>query len=74
MAITDTVRLDFQVFSEGDPKILAVFDTSTWGILENRPAIIEIKTPNREMPIVVDFEKGKSNVFNSSNRCLFSLI
>ena len=42
MALLDTINLDFQVLSTGDPKILAIVDTSVWGFIEDKPAIIEI--------------------------------
>lgn len=70
MAITDTVNIDFQVVATGNPKTLAVMDTSTWGILESKPAIIEITTPNKTREITHYFEKNKVNVFNSSNLLL----
>ena len=67
MAITDTINIDFQVFSTGDPKLLIIMDTSTWGLLEDKAAIIEIIPPGSAEERVYSFEKGKNNVFNSSN-------
>src|SRR5690554_4619791 len=73
MAITDTISIDFQVVPTGNPKTLAVMDTSTWGILEDRPSIIEIIPPNKEEPITHYFEKGKVSIFNSSNLLLSNI-
>ena len=70
MALLDTINLDFQVLSTGDPKILAIVDTSVWGFIEDKPAIIEIITPGTTSPKVYNFVKGKSNIFNSSNLLL----
>lgn len=67
MAITDKIRLDFQVFSEGNPEILAVMDTSIWGAIVDKPSIVEITTPGSSKTRTYNFVKGKSNVFNSSN-------
>lgn len=67
MAILDNIRLDFQVLSTGDPKILVIIDTSVWGFIENKPSIIEITPPGSSKTRTYNFVKGKSNVFNSSN-------
>ena len=67
MALLDNINLDFQVLSTGDPKILVVIDTSVWGFIEDKPAIIEITPPGTTKVKVYNFVKGKSNVFNSSN-------
>lgn len=67
MAITDKINLDFQVFATGDPNLLIIVDTSVWGIIEDKPAIIEVTTPGTNKTYVADFEKGQVNVFNSSN-------
>jgi hypothetical protein len=45
-------------------------DTSSWGIIEDKPSIIEIIPPNTTTPIVHFFEKGENNIFNSSNLML----
>jgi hypothetical protein len=67
MALLDHINLDFQVLSTGDPKILVVIDTSVWGAIEDKPAIIEITPPGTTKVRIYNFVKGKSNVFNSSN-------
>ena len=73
MAVTDTINIDFQIIPTGNPKTLAVMDTSVWGILENRPSIIEIIPPNKEEPVTHYFEKSKVSIFNSSNLLLSSI-
>jgi len=67
MAVTDKIELNFQFFSTGDPKTLVIIDTSIWSFIENKPSIIEIISPGNTTPIVYNFLKGKSNIFNSSN-------
>lgn len=67
MALLDNINLDFHILSTGDPKILVVLDTSVWGFIEDKPAIIEIMTPGSTKVRTYNFVKGKSNVFNSSN-------
>lgn len=72
MAILDSINLDFQVVSAWDPKVLIVMDTSVWGYIEDKPAIIEIIVPGSSKVKTFDFEKGKCNIFNSSNLLLSS--
>lgn len=67
MDVTDKIQLDFQLFSTGDPKLLIIIDTSIWSFIEDKTAIIEITPPGIENPIVYNFLKGKTNVFNTSN-------
>lgn len=70
MAITDKIKIDFQFFSTGDPKLLVISDTSVWSYIEEKPAIIEIVSPNSYAAVVYNFVKGKNNIFNSSNLML----
>lgn len=70
MAILDKINLDFQVINTSNPKILVVSDTSVWGAIEDKPAIIEIVVPGSSKIKTYNFVKGKSNVFNSSNLLL----
>lgn len=67
MAILDKINLDFHVLSTGDPKLLAIIDTSVWGAIEDKPAIIEIILPGMVEPRIYNYIKGKTNTFNSSN-------
>lgn len=70
MAILDTVNIDFQMISSGDPKTLIVMDTSVWGFIEEKPSIIEIVVPGSQTPKIYNFVKNKTNIFNSSNLLL----
>ena len=70
MAALENISLDFQVFGTNDPKLLVVVDTSIWGIIEDKPSIIEITPPNTTKMVTYTFEKGKTNIFNSSNLLL----
>ena len=63
----EPINIDFQFISTGDPKVMIILDTSTWGIIENKPAIIEIVPPNKTKALVYSYQKLKTNVFNSSN-------
>lgn len=67
MAVTDKISLDFQFLGTGDPKKLIIIDTSVWGFIEDKPAIIEITVPGATNPVVYNFVKNSVNIFNSSN-------
>lgn len=73
MAVLELTTIDFQVISTGNPKYLIIFDTSIWGSIANQPATIEIIPPNKITPVVSIFEKGKTNVFNTSNLLLSTI-
>jgi hypothetical protein len=68
------IKLNFQVLDSGDPEILLVADYSRWRVIKNMPAYLEIKTPNRDEPIVSVFAKEKTNGFNSLSLNLSSHI
>lgn len=72
MAATKNIDIDFQVLKTGDPKKLIVCDTSVWGIVEDKPAIIEIFTPTEKL-VKHYIAKNKNNVYNSSNLYLGSI-
>lgn len=59
------INLDFEVISTNNPKTLRVADQSEWGILADRPAIIEIIPPGEENPYTYYLGKNQLNVFNS---------
>lgn len=59
------INLDFEVVSTNNPKTLRVADQSEWGILADRPAIIEIIPPGKENPYTYYLGKNQLNVFNS---------
>ena len=58
MRILDKINLDFQVLSAGDPKILVVMDTSVWGFIEDKPAVIDILLPGSTKIRTFNFIKG----------------
>lgn len=70
MAILDKIDIDFQLYSAGDPKLLVIIDTSVWGAIEEGISIIEITPPSSAKKKTYIFDKGKTNVFNSSNLLL----
>lgn len=61
----NNIHLDFEVIGSYNPKTLRVADQSEWGILADRPAIIEIKRPGSEELYTYYFGKNQLNVFNS---------
>lgn len=61
----NNIHLDFEVIGSYNPKTLRVADQSDWGILADRPAIIEITPPGAEEPFVYYLGKNQLNVFNS---------
>lgn len=61
----NNINLDFEVIGSYNPKTLRVADQSEWGILADRPAIIEIKRPGSEEVYTYYLGKNQLNVFNS---------
>lgn len=61
----NNIHLDFEVISTNNPKTLRIADQSEWGILADRPAIIEIVPPKDENKYVYYLGKNQLNVFNS---------
>lgn len=61
----NNIHLDFEVIGSYNPKTLRVADQSEWGILADRPAIIEIKRPGSEEIYTYYLGKNQLNVFNS---------
>ena len=61
----NNINLDFEVIGSYNPKTLRVADQSEWGILADRPAIIEIKRPGSEEIYTYYLGKNQLNVFNS---------
>lgn len=56
----DRVEMDFDVLNILDPKKFIVSDSSSWGMLSTRPAIIEIMIPG--FPDVRTFYLGKNQL------------
>lgn len=63
----DEIVIDFQVLPTQDPRILSVYDLSTWGHIADKPAVIEIYTPAEKDPVVLPYTKCAINTFNSVN-------
>ena len=61
----NNIHLDFEVIITNNPKTLRIADQSEWGILADRPAIIEIVPPEDENKYVYYLGKNQLNVFNS---------
>jgi len=59
------IDIDFTVYS--DPYYINVVDSSSWGVIESQPSIIEVTLPGYKTPITHYFDKGKVNIFNSHN-------
>lgn len=59
------IKLSFQVEDTHNPKNLRVVDESVWGLIEDRPAIIEILVPGFQTPSVHYFAKRQVNIFTS---------
>lgn len=68
-----SINIDFSVYDNHDPRTLSILDYSTWGIIEEKPAIIEIVPAGFSKPIVYYFQKGKNNIFNTYNLHLQSI-
>lgn len=63
----NNIDLNFEVVSTNNPMTLRVADQSEWGILSERPAIIEITAPGKKDPAVYYLGKNQINVFNSKS-------
>lgn len=61
------INIDFQILTTHDPKVITIVDTSEWGLIETKPAIIEIIVPGETKPSVHFFQKHKVTVLNSKN-------
>lgn len=62
-----SIDIDFSILPLVDPYKIVVADTSDWGHIEDKPAIIEILMPGEENPITHYFDKRAVNIFNSYN-------
>lgn len=58
------IHIDFSIHSS--PYYLKVVDLSVWGLIENKPSIIEITLPGYANQVVKFYDKNKLNVFNSN--------
>jgi hypothetical protein len=65
METVGQIKIDFEIFETGNPKILSIADTSNWLYAENKPAYISIKLPGSSKFITTPFKKWAVNNFNS---------
>lgn len=65
MEVVGQIKVDFQVFETGNPKILSIADTSNWLYAENKPSYISIKLPGSKKEKTFTFKKWAINNFNS---------
>lgn len=75
------INVDFQIIHTDDPKVLVIADTSEWGVIKDKPTIIEVTVPGSRRKVTHYFQQGKINVLNSSSlgincgaKCLEDLI
>lgn len=59
------VNIDFQIIDTSDPRYMIIADTSEWGGIEGKPAVIEIQVPGVVEPAIHYFDQKSVNVFNS---------
>lgn len=67
MSTKKSVRLDFQIISTGDPKYISLVDYSQWGLIEDKPAIIEVTVAGASTPVVLSFTKNSQTIFTTKN-------
>jgi len=58
------IHIDFSIHT--NPYYLKVVDLSVWGLIKEKPSIINILLPGYEKPVVKFYDKNKLNVFNSN--------
>lgn len=56
--------VDFRITS--DLYFIKVADFSSWGLIEDKPSIIEITLPGDSSPVTKYFDKHKTNIYNSN--------
>lgn len=61
----ENIDIDFEILKTHNPKSLLVVDTSRWGVVKDKPSIIEITLPGEEVPVVHYFGKERVNVYDS---------
>lgn len=64
---TSAVNIDFEVLRTNSCKSLKILDLSHWANAQDDAAYIEITTPGQVNPVTHVFQKGKLNVYNTSN-------
>lgn len=67
MSNIGNIRIDFQVIESGDPKFLLVGDFSSWKVIEDLPANLEVIPPGSHNKVSNLFQKNQINGLNSLN-------
>lgn len=67
MSNIGNIRIDFHVSTTGDPKFLLVHDLSSWKVIEDLPANLEVVVPGARNPVTNLFKKYSTNGLNSLN-------
>lgn len=61
------IHIDFQIYDSNDPKRIIVLDTSLWGPIEDKMAIIEVIPPGDDEAVVFPYTKRGITILNSYN-------
>lgn len=64
--MSSRIRIDFDIYDSKNEDLITVFDTSDWGLIEEKPSIIEVTPPGFNQPTTLYFDKNNRNIFNSS--------
>ena len=67
MSKTDNPKIDFEILNIARPTKLVIADSSLWGFIEEKPSVIEIIPPMKDIGVSHYFNKNQNNIFNSSN-------
>lgn len=62
-----TVKVDFTIFTQVDPTIIAIGDKSRWGVAKNQPSNLLITPPGSKKAINHTFPKEKVHFLNATN-------
>jgi len=62
-----SVKIDFIIGKEVDPKYIMIGDASQWGIAENQPAYLTIIPPGSKNAISLNFQKHSLTFLTSVN-------
>lgn len=61
------IHIDFAVVDTDDPSFLRIDDTSYWGVIKDKPSVIDIKVPGFPDYVRNIFFKGEIVTFNSTS-------
>lgn len=68
-----SVKINFIIGKEVDPKYIMIGDTSQWGVAENHPAYLTIVPPGSKKAISLNFQKHSLTFLTSVNLGLSNL-